>query len=253
MRSIRRATPPHPDASWAFFLDVDGTLVAIAESPGAVRIDRALHELVETLTRTSGGALALVTGRSIADIDALFAGGLLPVAGQHGLERRRASGRISRHRTSVRHLAMVRGALAVAVGRHPLLLLEDKGLSLALHYRRAPRLAGYAHRLARALLLQLGPDWTMQRGKQAIELRPAGPDKGTAIEAFMHEPPFRGRTPLFIGDDVTDEHGFAMVATLGGEAVKVGPGPTCAAWRLDDVTAVRSWLERGRPVPRASR
>jgi trehalose 6-phosphate phosphatase len=146
----------------------------------------------------------------------------------------------------------VRGELAAVVGRHPQLLLEDKGLSLALHYRRAPQLAGYAHRVIRRGLAQLGPGWKMQRGKQAIELRPIGTDKGKAIEDFMHEKPFRGRTPLFIGDDITDEDGFAMVASLGGYAVKVGRGATSAAWRLGSVAAVRSWLQSGRPVPRAA-
>jgi trehalose 6-phosphate phosphatase len=228
-------TPPVTDC--AYFLDIDGTLIDFADAPGRVTLDRALPELIDALYRASGGALALITGRSIADVDRLFPARRLPAAGQHGLERRSADGRVSRHFGPSRSL-------------DPELLLEDKGLSLALHYRRTPRLASVAHRAIHSLQVSLGNRYCVHRGKRVVELAPAGRDKGGAIRAFMREAPFRGRTSVFIGDDITDEYGFAMVNRLKGYAVKVGPGRTEAGWRLANVRAVLGWLERGKPVPR---
>jgi trehalose 6-phosphate phosphatase len=149
---------------------------------------------------------------------------------------------VSRHAFPTRRFASVRDRLAAAVDRKPGLLLEDKGLSLALHYRRASRLGAYAHQLARSALPDLGTEFRLQRGKYVIELRPGGKDKGVGVLEFMTEEPFRGRTPVFVGDDVTDEYGFATVNTLGGHSVKVGPGRTSARWRLRNVQAVEQWL-----------
>ncbi|MGH7606055.1 MAG: trehalose-phosphatase, partial [Gemmatimonadales bacterium] len=138
----------------------------------------------------------------------------------------------------------VRARLAAVAAAKPGLLLEDKGLSLALHYRGAPRLASYAHRTARAMLAHLGAQYCVQRGKRVVELKPAGRDKGASIGEFMEEAPFRGRTAVFVGDDATDEYGFAAVNRLQGHSIKVGPGRTAARWRLRDVRAVEAWLER---------
>ena len=233
----------------AYFLDIDGTLVDLADTPGTVRLAATLPELVDALFQSSGGALALITGRSIADADRLFPGRCLPIAGQHGHERRSADGVVTRHRVSARGLDAGRRKLRALVARHPQLLLEDKGLSLALHYRRALHLAGLSHRVMRSVQSSLGDQYCVHRGKRVVELTPAGKDKGLAIRAFMREAPFRGRPPIFIGDDVTDEHGFAMVNRLGGESIKVGPGPTSAHLRLPSVSAVLGWLEHGTPVP----
>ena len=125
--------------------------------------------------------------------------------------------------------------------RHPQLLLEDKGASLALHYRGSPELASHVHRTLRR---SLAPDegYELQPGKMLLEVRPEGRDKGTAIDDFMAEAPFAGRVPVFVGDDLTDEHGFAVVERLGGWTVKVGPGRTAARFRLPDPAAVRQWL-----------
>ena len=235
--------------AFAYFLDIDGTLVDLADTPGAVRLHPALPDLVETLYQSSGGALALITGRSIADADRLFSRRRLPIAGQHGHERRSADGIVTLHRASPRVLDAARAALRATVDRHPALLLEDKGLSLALHYRRAPQLASLAHRVMQTLQIRLGDQFAVHRGKRVVELTPAGKNKGLAIRTFMREAPFRGRPPIFIGDDVTDEHGFAMVNRLGGDSIKVGPGPTAAGWRLSSVTAVLGWLEHGIPRP----
>ena len=249
-RAARRAgslPPPRPD--WAYFFDIDGTLVDIADSPAGARLHPDLWQLIGGLYRSAGGAVAFISGRSIADIDTLLPGIHLPVAGQHGIERRDASGGISRHAFPARRLDGVRARLAAAVERHRGLLLEDKGLSLALHYRRAPRLAGYAHRLVRSLLAGLGTQYCVQTGKRVVEMKPAGKDKGVAVLEFMQEEPFRGRTPVFVGDDITDEHGFATVNRLHGHSVKVGPGRTVARWRLRDVRAVRAWLARVLATP----
>jgi trehalose 6-phosphate phosphatase len=142
-------------------------------------------------------------------------------------------------------LEEARRRLGEAVDRYPALLLEDKGLSLALHYRLAPTLASFAHRLMRTLQREIGSDYTVLGGKRIVELKPNGRDKGQAVTEFMAEPPFRGRLPVFVGDDVTDEYGFAVVNALGGHSIKVGRGVSEAKWRLGSVAAVRHWLERG--------
>lgn len=238
-----------PVTGFAYFLDIDGTLVDLADAPGAVTLHPALPGLVEALYQSSGGALALITGRSIADADRLFPRRRLPIAGQHGHERRSANGLVTRHQASSSALDAARHALGAVVVRHPQLLLEDKGLCLALHYRRAPHLASVAHQVMRSVNASLGNRYCVHGGKRVVELAPAGRDKGLAIRAFMREAPFRAKPPVFIGDDVTDEHGFAMVNRLGGDSIKVGPGPTAAGWRFPSVSAVLAWLEHGTPGP----
>ena len=238
----RRRPPPAPLREWAYFFDLDGTLVDFTDRPSAVRISEDVRLLLERLYRATGGAVALISGRPIAELDRLFAHDRLPTAGQHGLERRSASGRVIRHAVPTRRLERVRLRLAKAVHGKAGLLLENKGLSLALHYRRVPRLAAYAHRLARSMLPIVGRRFCIQRGKYVVEMRPAGRDKGMGIRDFMMEAPFRGRTAVFVGDDATDEFGFATVNRLRGHSIKVGPGRTAARWRLRDVTAVRTWL-----------
>src|SRR5688572_2018687 len=238
---------------FAYFLDIDGTLVDFADAPGAVTLDPALPDLVEALYQSSGGAIALITGRSIADADRLFPARRLAIAGQHGHERRSADGRMARHHVLPCALDPARRTLSAAVERHSGLFLEDKGLSLALHYRRAPHLASVAHRLMRSVHESLGDRYCVHDGKSVVELTPAGRDKGLAIRAFMREAPFRGKPPVFIGDDVTDEDGFAVINSLGGDSIKVGPGPTVAEWRFPSVRAVLAWLEHGTPGPRRCR
>jgi trehalose 6-phosphate phosphatase len=235
---------PAPLSSWAYFFDIDGTLVDIAPSPSEIVLEWELHALVLQLYDATGGALALISGRSIADVDSIFAGNDLPIAGQHGLERRSRSGRITRHDIMSEKLDFARTRLAEAIARHPELLLEDKGLSLALHYRAAPSLASFAHRAMRAVVAAIGAEFALQAGKRVVELKPSGKDKGEALREFMREEPFLGRTPVFVGDDATDEYGFVVANALGGHSIKVGGGPTSARWRLADVRAVRAWLER---------
>lgn len=242
--------PPPP---WGFFLDLDGTLVELAETPRGIRAPADLGRLLARLHTANDGALALVSGRPIAELDALLHGLRLPAAGLHGLERRTAEGHFSHNAPDPERLTPVWHDLAARVARHPGLLAEPKGSTFAIHYRRVPRLAGYAHRLARSALARLGPGFRLQTGKRVVELRPAGADKGDVVRAFLAEPPFRGRTPVFIGDDHTDEAGFAAVDAVGGLSIKVGRGPSRAHWRLPDAAAVRGWLATGDPAPRRSR
>jgi len=238
----RHRLPPPPSVDWAYFLDVDGTLIDIAATPAAAHVDRHLLALVERLHRACDGALALVSGRALADLELRLGGLPVPVAGQHGLERRDAGGALHVHEAAPDAMRAIRDRLESVCASHPGLLLEDKGLSLALHYRLAPSLAGYVHRLLRDMVAEAGAGLRLQEGKCVLEVKPAGCDKGTAIEAYLAEAPYRGRRPVFIGDDITDEHGFAVVNALAGISIKVGTGRSCARYHLADVNAVRQWL-----------
>jgi len=238
----RPAPPPPPRLDWAYFLDVDGTLIDIADTPDAVHVDDALLALIARLQRASGGAVALVSGRALSFLDHRLGALHLPLAGQHGLERRDASGRVWMHAAPPAARSAIKAALAPVLARHPGLLLEDKGLTLALHYRLAPQLAAYAHRLMARLAAAANAGLEVQRGRRVAEIKPAGVDKGAAVAAYLAEPPFAGRRPVFIGDDLNDEHGFAEVNRLDGISIKVGKGASCARYRLADVAAVRRWL-----------
>lgn len=238
----RAPAPPSPEAG-AFFLDVDGTLLGIAATPDAVTVEPAVGELLSRLAGASGGALALISGRAIAVIDRLFAPLRLPAAGQHGAERRDADGHTHTHAIHARGLGEVRAAAAAFAAGHPGVALEDKGLSLAVHFRQAPAAEPALRELLEDAVAKCAGQVALQPGKMVLEVKPAGRDKGSAIAEFMREPPFRGRVPVFIGDDVTDEFGFAVVNRLGGLTVKVGEGASRARLRLADVAAVRRWLE----------
>lgn len=236
------ASLPPLAADWAFFLDVDGTLLEHADTPDAVRVDGAMRNLLSDLQAGARGALALISGRSVADLDRLFAPLALAAAGQHGAERRDGAGRVHRHDFPEAPVRRAAARLAAFAGAHPGLLLEDKGRSLALHYRLAPRLEDEARALVDEVLSELGEGFELQRGKMVLELRPGGRDKGSSIAEFMAEAPFRGRVPVFVGDDLTDEFGFGVVNGMGGVSVKVGEGTSQARWRIADAAAVRAWL-----------
>ena len=234
--------PPVPSSEWCYFLDVDGTLIEIADSPDAVHVDTALLDLIARLHQKTGGAVALISGRAIMDLDQRLGALRLPVAGQHGLERRDVAGRLRTHVAPQAARHAIQLALAPVLARHPGLLLEDKGMTLALHYRKVPHLAAYARRLIARLTRSAGAGLEVQYGKCVAEVKPSGVDKGTAVADYLQEPPFRGRRPVFIGDDLNDEHGFAKVNALDGVSIRVGNGRSCARYRLPDVTAVRHWL-----------
>ncbi len=236
-------TVPRLPADAGFFLDIDGTLLDIAERPQLVRIDDDLGHLLATIRDASGGALALISGRSVAEIDRLF-GRNFCAAGQHGAERRDAAGKMHQHRVPLAGLRKALKRLRLMVAEHPALVLEDKGMNLALHYRSAPELAATVRETLRRLAEELGDDFELQSGKMVMEIKPSGKDKGTAIAEFLAEAPFRGRLPVFIGDDLTDEFGFELINRVGGCSVKVGEGSSAANWRLPNADAVRAWLKR---------
>lgn len=237
---------------WCVFLDVDGTLIDIAPTPDAVYVNpRLCEQLAETSTRLDG-ALALVSGRTIAAIDGLFAPHCWPVAGLHGLERRDATGRVHSVAIDAGALDAVRGQLAAAVDAVPGALLEDKGLTLALHYRAVPEREAELRRVVRDAAATAGDGYRVLEGKRVFEIKPVAATKATAIRAFLAEAPFAGRRPVFVGDDVTDLDGFAAVEDVGGLSIAVGD-------RVDaqrrvasprDVRALLSDLAEGRAPDR---
>jgi trehalose 6-phosphate phosphatase len=242
MARVKPGPPPVAQSDWAYFLDFDGTLLDLAATPDAIHVDPALPALLSALHRASSGAVALISGRALSDLDLRLALPGLPKAGQHGLERRDAAGRLWLHAAPPQAKQTIRAVLAPILERHRDLFLEDKGLTLALHYRQAPELASYVHQLMRRLVAELGEELVVQEGKCIVEVKPAGVDKGTAVIEYLAEPPFLGRRPVFIGDDKNDEHGFAAVNERGGISIGVGRGAFHARYHLADVGAVRTWL-----------
>lgn len=235
---------PAPGERWAFFLDVDGTLVELREHPSLVRVAPALKDALARLRERNDGAVALVSGRSAADLDRLFAPQRFALAGLHGQEIRRCNGAEAPALRPVpkRQIEAVRSRLEAFARGDPRLVLEDKGGSLALHYRRAPERRADCLRTVRAAL-EGAPALELLEGKMVLELKPRGVDKGAAITALMREPCFRDRIPVFAGDDTTDEYGFVAVRRLGGKAIKVGPGATHAQHRVPDVGGLTRWLD----------
>ena len=228
---------------WAFFLDLDGTLLEIEETPDAVGAGPDENRLLKELVASAGGAVAVISGRALARIDQILAPLVLPAAGQHGAERRDANGLRHRHRFPANVLRPVAVGIRSFAAQHQGLVFEDKGASVALHYRKAPQLARAAQAAVREAAGPLGTQVEVQDGKMVVELKPAGCDKGKAIAQFMQEAPFAGREPVFIGDDATDEYGFRVVNAMGGHTVKVGEGPSVARWRLENPASTRAWLQ----------
>jgi trehalose 6-phosphate phosphatase len=228
----------------ALFLDVDGTLLEIAATPQAASVSDDLRARLQTLAHAGGGAVALVSGRAIRDLDALFAPLTLPSAGLHGFERRDASGAYSRRPVpSAAALEVARGAMLDLARRHAGLLVEDKRFALALHYRNAPHLEDTVVKAMEHVAAGLARELELQHGKMVVELRPVGATKAEAVAAFMAEAPFAGRFAVFIGDDLTDEPAFELVNRLGGLSVVVSAmRPSAARTRLADVPAVHQWL-----------
>ncbi|HEY4127866.1 MAG TPA: trehalose-phosphatase [Gammaproteobacteria bacterium] len=229
------------DPRFAYFLDVDGTLLPIAESPDVVAPSGAACALLVSLSAASDGALALVSGRPLHELDVMFAPHRFPVAAQHGAEIRNPGGRITwweGHLSALQAVGAKMRRLADMDGR---LRLEDKGLAISLHYRRAPHLG---ESLTSTMLEMLAPyrSLRLQPGKCVLEVCPAELGKGQAVEAFMRQAPFAGRRPVYIGDDLTDESGFEAVNAMGGISIKVGPEPSVATLRLADPAAVLHWL-----------
>ena len=227
--------------SSALFLDFDGTLVDLASQPDAVIVPSGLVGTLLALNDYLDGALALISGRPIAQIDRFLHPLHLPVAGVHGSERRSGDGDITWLETLP--MQSVQDAAAALTARHPQLRVEHKRGSVALHYRQAPELEALCLQTMEAAVAQ-SSGLTLLRGKLVVEAKPGGANKGNAIEAFLQEPPFAGRTPVFVGDDCTDEAGFDTVQRLQGTGVKVGEGASVAWQRIESPAALRDQLQR---------
>jgi len=239
---MEHADSPFLLADWrgcSLFLDFDGTLVELAETPDAVLVPPGLVQVLATLRARLGGRLAIISGRPIAQIDAMLAPLALPVAGVHGAERRGADGVL--HCLAAPPLDAARRCLQALVDANPALLLEEKRGALALHYRLAPALQQQCEQTM-AAALEASPGMLLLRGKMVLELKPAASDKGTAMAAFLQEAPFAGHVPLFAGDDTTDEAAIAYAQQAGGIGIKIGAGPSAARRRLASPAALRAQL-----------
>jgi trehalose 6-phosphate phosphatase len=241
---IQSLLPPPPASlldGAALFLDFDGTLVELADAPDSIRVPGELPGLLQRLSARLDGRLAIVSGRSLADLDRHVSSPGIAMSGSHGLELRLSDGR--------QHPIAAPGALDDArdeivrfAASDDGLLVEDKPASVALHYRLAPAWGGAVAKLMEALAQRTG--LIVQHGKMVAELRPAGADKGDAVKSLMREPEFAGARPLVMGDDLTDEHAFAAAAALGGAGILVGElRETEALYRLESVGAVAAWLK----------
>lgn len=238
---MRLPVPPRRLIRPALFLDMDGVLAPLAPTPDAVTADVRRTAALRALCARFPGRVAIISGRTIAEIDRIAEASVTQAAGVHGLERRRADGSLTRAEAA----PAVRFAVAAFedfARDRPGVIVEDKAVSAGLHYRGAPAEAPAAEALAGRLARETG--LALQSGTLVVELKTPGTDKGTALAAFMAEPSFVGAVPVMLGDDLTDEDAFAAAVVLGGFGVLVGPArPTAARYSLGDVDAVLAWLE----------
>lgn len=250
MRPSPDRGPSDGNASpWALFLDFDGTLVEIVDRPDAVAVPPDLGTTLRALRQRLGGAMAIVTGRSIAVIDAFLAPNRFDVAGLHGAEYRLAGQAFPCRAEDHPDLRLGIEELEQRFASEPGILIEDKGCSVAVHWRLAPEKEEIASRAMTDLAAALGPAYRLQQGKAVAEVLPSRATKGGIIGHFVTQGPFQGRRPIFMGDDLTDEQAFEAVDRLGGISVRVGAGPTRARYRLASPPAVRELLARWTELP----
>lgn len=234
---------PLPTAGlrWGLFLDVDGTLLGFMRDPSAVYAPSALTELLQQLHVSLGGALAVVSGRALSDIDRIFGHKRWAAAGLHGLELRYADGTCRSAQSEGAALARLREITSDLAARFPGARVEDKEHTVALHCGDQAQLAALSS-AAREHLSRL-PEYELQPGREVVEIKPVGSDKGKAVSQLCKDPPFAGRIPVYLGDDFTDEYAFAQVNQAGGISVRVGSRePSCANFTLKDPAAVEAWL-----------
>lgn len=233
--------PPVRFDHLALFLDMDGVLAPLAATPDAVGPLARRTQVLRRLDAALEGRLAIVSGRTLSEIDRISGAGPLAASGVHGLERRRGDGSMDSAEASA-GVGAATDALLQFEAAHPGVIVEQKGVSVGLHYRQAPAAGEAALALAGRVAAETG--LSVQPGVMVVELKTPGTDKGTAIAAFMAEAPFKGAIPVMLGDDVTDEDGFRVARALGGFGVLVGPmRDTVADYRLEDVEGVLAWLE----------
>ncbi len=232
-----------PRLDWrthAVFLDVDGTLAPIVPRPDEAAISAETRDAVARLTEATGGALAVLSGRDLADLDRMLAPLRLPAGASHGVVRRDGRGGIRRDETAAARLAEAAGRME-EFARPRDLLIERKAGAVTVHYRNKPE-AGDA---ARALVDEIVAGSQGLRaihGNMVSEVAVAEANKGRALDAFMAEPPFAGRTPFMAGDDTTDEDAFEAAQARGGLALKIGTGPSAARLRVPEIGVFLDWL-----------
>lgn len=242
MQDFSFPIPPEDFGRLAVFCDFDGTLVDIAPTPDAVFLDPVVQSRIYDLSSALDGALAVISGRAISDLERYFPDPALTLIGSHGAEKRQ-DGILDGPGADIRDLpARIAAGVRSVLGTDPGILIEIKPASVAVHYRAVPQREA---EVRDALLQAIAPlrDFQLMEGKKVVEARLAGAHKGAAISTLMGMEPFSGRLPVFIGDDVTDEDGFLAVADAGGFGVKVGEGPTSAPLRIDGVGAVHNLLD----------
>lgn len=244
--------PPPVSDDLALFLDFDGTLVEIARTPDAVEAEARVIACLERLVDHLDGAVAIVSGRPIHEIDTHLAPLSLPCAGLHGLETRLHPDAGIERAPVGPELETLKAALSGSglLGRG--VSIEDKGAAIAVHYRIAPDCEEAVFEVMQGAIVDL-PDLHLVRGKMVVEAKPAYRDKGWAVASFMDIDPFRGRTPVFVGDDVTDEDGIRVAEAIGGFGIKVGRGDSLARFRLPDVESVADWLALDLPAHATAR
>lgn len=231
--------PIEPDL--ALFLDFDGTLVDLAPRPEDVQVSEGLIASLTRLQEHLDGALAIISGRPIAQIDRFLTPLHLPAAGLHGLEHRFTCNTEIVCDEPCHDIQMLKNILRDSALLDRGVLLEDKGATAALHYRAVPEMEGAVIEAMNDVVADL-PSLHVIRGKMVVEAKPYASDKGSAVRAFLEHVPFKGRKPVYIGDDVTDEDGIAAAEAAGGMGIKVGEGETCARYRLANVAEVHEWL-----------
>ncbi len=227
----------------ALFLDVDGTLLEFCDSPDDVYPGLELNIILRSLSSLLEGALALITGRKILEIDRMFHPLQLPVGGQHGLEHRDAKGNFKLVK-KIKFPKNIRSQIQCFGEMYPDCAIEDKGLTMAIHYRRIPKLEKKVLKFVNRLI-EGEKHFHAISGNMVIEIKPLGIDKGQSISLFMENEPFLGKLPIFIGDDVTDEDGFRYINANDGISIKVGKRTSSIAqYHLNNVDAVHDWLRR---------
>jgi trehalose 6-phosphate phosphatase len=236
---------PEPRSDWALFLDIDGTLIDIAPTPDAVVVPPGLAELLRSLLPLLDGAVALVSGRRLADIDRLFAPLQPAAAGQHGAEIRQPDGSVVIFDAAAHTLAALLPKVTSFAQARPGILVENKGMTIAVHCRQVPQYQSELDRFLNDLIAEEAAALETIHGHRVFEIKPRNLSKRTAVEHFMRAAPFTGRQPIFIGDDRTDEDGFAAVQALGGQAIRVGSdAPSRATWRIPGPAETRAFLSR---------
>lgn len=232
---------PLPTGNSCLFLDVDGTLIEFSTHPSQTAASHALKDLLLMLSDALDGAVALVSGRRIDDLDRIFFPLRLPAAGVHGGERRTIRDAAPPALTPDARLQFARESLQNVCAQHPNVVIEDKAIAIAIHYRNDPGAAPVLEEALRPVLADLGPGFHALHGNMVVEIKPRGFTKARAIEEFLRIPPFKDRTPIFLGDDITDLDGFGLIEERRGTSIAVGDR-VAARWRLPDPAAAREWL-----------